>query len=120
MRVSRIDLKPACFQPRFHLGKGLRMIMRGRIHVEGVEPDPFPKIAFTQRQPLKVSGGDRQHSHHDLPNDSALPAPRVIGQKNFSNEVANASVRSKIPSPVNGRNRYLNPTVPMNAFQLRS
>lgn len=55
MRVSRFDFESGSFEPLFNAGERLGMIVRGGIHIQGVEPHPFPKMRFAQWQTLKMS-----------------------------------------------------------------
>ena len=75
MRVSRFDFESGSFEPLLNAGERLGMIVRGGIHIQGVEPHPFPKMRFAQWQTLKMSRCDGQHSHDDLPRESTLTRP---------------------------------------------
>ena len=53
------------------------MVVGRRIHVEGVQTDPFAEIPIAERNVLQVSRSDWKQSHDDFAGQSALPRNTV-------------------------------------------
>ena len=77
MRVSGIHFESGRGQPAGHGVKLLGVVMGRRIHIERIEPHPFPEFLVAERHVLQIRRRDREHSHDDLTRKSAFPGDPV-------------------------------------------